>query len=40
VHDAEFLPADIGKQIKAMIEKFTLSEELRTCKACQAVFAV
>jgi 3-hydroxyanthranilate 3,4-dioxygenase len=40
VHDAEFLPADIGKQIKAMTEKFTASEELRTCKACKAVFAV
>jgi 3-hydroxyanthranilate 3,4-dioxygenase len=40
VHDADFVPADIGKQIKSMIEKFTGSEELRTCKACKAVFAV
>jgi 3-hydroxyanthranilate 3,4-dioxygenase len=40
LHDAEFLPADIGKQIKAMIEAFNGSEEMRTCKSCKAVFAV
>jgi 3-hydroxyanthranilate 3,4-dioxygenase len=40
VHDTEFFPADIGKQIKGIIEKFTGSEALRTCKACKAVFAV
>ena len=40
LHDAEFQPADIGKQIKAIIEQFNGSEQLRTCKACRAVFPV
>jgi 3-hydroxyanthranilate 3,4-dioxygenase len=40
VHDAEFQPADIGKQIKAMLEEFKGNEKLRTCKACKAVFPV
>jgi 3-hydroxyanthranilate 3,4-dioxygenase len=40
LHDAEFLPIDLGKQIKAMIEAFNGSEEMRTCKACRAVFPV
>jgi 3-hydroxyanthranilate 3,4-dioxygenase len=40
LHDAEFLPADLGTQIKAMIESFNGSEEMRTCKACRAVFPV
>jgi 3-hydroxyanthranilate 3,4-dioxygenase len=40
VHDAEFQPADIGKQIKALLEEFQGSKELRTCKACHEVFAV
>jgi 3-hydroxyanthranilate 3,4-dioxygenase len=40
LHDAEFQPADLGKQIKAMIEEFNGSPALRTCKKCGAVFAV
>jgi 3-hydroxyanthranilate 3,4-dioxygenase len=40
LHDTEFQPADIGKQIKAIIEQFNGSEQLRTCKACRAVFPV
>jgi 3-hydroxyanthranilate 3,4-dioxygenase len=40
LHDAEFLPADIGKQIKAIIEQFNGSEAMRTCKSCKAVFSV
>ena len=40
VYDEAFQPADIGKQIKAMIEQFNGSEQLRTCKACRAVFPV
>ena len=39
VYDEAFLPADIGKQIKATIEKFNASAALRTCKVCGAVFA-
>lgn len=38
--DSEFQPADIGKQIKAIIEQFRASEELRTCKSCREVFAL
>jgi 3-hydroxyanthranilate 3,4-dioxygenase len=38
VFDEAFLPADIGKQIKATIEKFNASEALRTCKSCGTVF--
>src|SRR6516162_7811296 len=37
VYDEAFLPADIGKQIKATIEKFNASAALRTCKVCGAV---
>jgi 3-hydroxyanthranilate 3,4-dioxygenase len=40
LHDAEFRPADIGKQIKEMLEKFRSSEALRTCKKCGAVHPV
>jgi 3-hydroxyanthranilate 3,4-dioxygenase len=40
LHDAEFQPVDIGKQIKAMIETFQGSQELRTCKSCRTVFEV
>jgi 3-hydroxyanthranilate 3,4-dioxygenase len=40
VHDVEFQPVDIGKQIKAMLEQFNGSAALRTCKACQAVLPV
>jgi 3-hydroxyanthranilate 3,4-dioxygenase len=40
LHDTEFQPVDLGKQIKAMIEQFKGSEDLRTCKACKEVFAV
>ena len=38
LHDAAFQPADLGKQIKAMIEEFKGSTALRTCKKCAAVF--
>ena len=40
LHDAAFEPADLGKQIKAMIEEFKGSEPLRTCKKCGAVFSI
>jgi 3-hydroxyanthranilate 3,4-dioxygenase len=40
VHDVPFEPADLGKQIKAMLEEFNGSTALRTCKHCGAVFAV
>jgi 3-hydroxyanthranilate 3,4-dioxygenase len=40
VYDEAFQPADIGKQIKATIEKFNAREALRTCKACGTVFLV
>ena len=37
LHDAEFLPADLGKQIKALIEAFKNSPDRRTCKKCGAL---
>jgi 3-hydroxyanthranilate 3,4-dioxygenase len=37
LHESAFRPVDIGKQIKAMLEQFNGSVELRTCKACGAV---
>jgi len=40
LHDAEFQPVDLGKQLKALIEDFNGSQALRTCKKCGAVFAV
>jgi 3-hydroxyanthranilate 3,4-dioxygenase len=39
LHDAEFQPVDIGKQIKAMLEQFNNSAELRTCKSCKTLFS-
>jgi 3-hydroxyanthranilate 3,4-dioxygenase len=38
VHDAAFHLEDLGKQLKPLIERFHGSEELRTCKACGAVY--
>jgi 3-hydroxyanthranilate 3,4-dioxygenase len=40
VHDEAFQPADIGKQIKAAIERFSANEALRKCKACGTVYAI
>jgi 3-hydroxyanthranilate 3,4-dioxygenase len=40
LHDAEFQPVDLGKQIKAMIEAFRDNSDLRTCKKCGTVFAL
>jgi 3-hydroxyanthranilate 3,4-dioxygenase len=40
VHDESFQPADIGKQIKAAIDRFTANEALRKCKACGTVYAI
>jgi 3-hydroxyanthranilate 3,4-dioxygenase len=40
LHDAAFEPVDLGKQIKAIIEEFKGNTDLRTCKACKAVFPV
>jgi 3-hydroxyanthranilate 3,4-dioxygenase len=40
LHDVAFQPVDLGKQLKAIIEEFNGSPELRTCKSCGAVFAV
>jgi 3-hydroxyanthranilate 3,4-dioxygenase len=37
LHDAEFHLEDLGQQIKAAVERFHGSPELRTCKACGAV---
>jgi 3-hydroxyanthranilate 3,4-dioxygenase len=37
VYDEAFQPADIGKQLKAIIEKFNASTALRTCKECGTV---
>lgn len=39
VHDFPFQPADLGKQIKGMLERFAADEKLRTCK-CGAVYEV
>lgn len=38
VHDFAFQPADLGKQIKAMLERWGSDEKMRTCK-CGAVHA-
>lgn len=38
VHDTQFQPADIGKQIKEALERFNNSVELRTCKGCGNVY--
>jgi 3-hydroxyanthranilate 3,4-dioxygenase len=40
IHDVEFIPADIGKQIKAALEEFAGNERLRTCKACGTIHPV
>lgn len=40
LHDAEFRPTDIGRQIQEITERFRSNEEARTCKACAEVFAV
>lgn len=40
VYDEAFQPADIGKQIKAAIERFQSNEALRKCKACGSVYTV
>src|SRR5207244_1026330 len=40
LHDVAFRPADLGQQIKAALEHFEASQELRTCKACGEVFVV
>ncbi|MBX7104492.1 MAG: hypothetical protein K1X57_10450, partial [Gemmataceae bacterium] len=34
VHDIPFRPADLGKQIKAMLAKVAADESTRTCPAC------
>jgi 3-hydroxyanthranilate 3,4-dioxygenase len=40
LRDVPFEPIDLGKQLKAMIEEFNGSTEMRTCNRCGAVFAV
>jgi 3-hydroxyanthranilate 3,4-dioxygenase len=40
VHDAQFHLADLGKQLKPIIEEFNRSSELRTCGACGTVYDV
>jgi 3-hydroxyanthranilate 3,4-dioxygenase len=40
LHDATFRPADIGKQIKALLEQFRSRTDLHTCQACHEVFAL
>lgn len=37
VHDVAFVPADIGKQIKAALDEFNGNVALRTCKKCGTV---
>jgi 3-hydroxyanthranilate 3,4-dioxygenase len=39
VFDEAFQPADIGKQIKAIIERFQGNESLRKCKLCGTVYS-
>ncbi len=38
VYDAEFMPADIGKQIKEIIERFKGNAELRVCPSCKTAY--
>jgi 3-hydroxyanthranilate 3,4-dioxygenase len=38
VYDAEFYLVDLGKQLKPIIEEFKSNKDLRTCKACGAVY--
>jgi 3-hydroxyanthranilate 3,4-dioxygenase len=40
LHDAEFTPVDIGKQIKSAIETFNSNAALRNCKKCGQVTPV
>jgi len=40
VYDAEFRPADIGKQIKEIIDRFRGNDAMRTCKQCGQVFQI
>lgn len=37
VYEDSFYCADLGTQIKAAVEKFGASEELRTCKNCGTI---
>jgi 3-hydroxyanthranilate 3,4-dioxygenase len=37
VHDVEFALADLGKQLKPIIEDYRSKQELRTCKECGTV---
>ena len=37
VHDHEFQPVDIGKQIKAALDEFKSDVKYRTCKKCKTV---
>ena len=34
VHDVAFVPAEIGKQIKAALDEYNGNPAVRTCKAC------
>jgi 3-hydroxyanthranilate 3,4-dioxygenase len=40
VHDVEFQPVDIGKQIKSALEEFKSDEKHRTCSKCGTVHPV
>lgn len=40
LHDTAFQPVDIGKQIKAALDEFNGNAALRTCKACQTIYAI
>jgi 3-hydroxyanthranilate 3,4-dioxygenase len=38
LYDAEFHLVDLGEQLKPIIEYFNANQDVRTCKACHAVF--
>jgi 3-hydroxyanthranilate 3,4-dioxygenase len=40
LHDAEFVPVDLGRQIKEMLAHWDASPELRTCRRCGQRFEV
>lgn len=40
LHDFQFIPDDLGKQIKEMIESFKSRLDWRTCKKCHRVFDI
>jgi 3-hydroxyanthranilate 3,4-dioxygenase len=40
LHDIPFEPADIGKQIKAMLAEFNGNADLHTCRKCGTMFDV